>query len=65
MKIKNGEINLFEVYLDLKEVINKIIYYIKNDFVVEESKLKFYNEFRLKNKDNTRKFIKYIRMIKL
>ena len=64
MKIKNGEINLFEVFLDVKEVINKIMYYIKNDFVLEESKLKFYNEFRLKNKDNTRKLIKYIRMIK-
>ena len=60
-KIKNGTINLYEVFVDLNKVIKKIIYYIKNNFNLEDEKLKFYKEFRLKNKGNTKKFIKYIK----
>ena len=62
--IKNENIYLYEVFLDINEVENKIIYYIKNNFIVEEQKMKFYKSFKLKNKDNTRRFIKYIRMLK-
>ena len=64
MKLKNGTIYLYELFLDLKDVINKIIYYINNDFVLEDNKLKFYNTFKLENKDNTKKFIRYIKMLK-
>ena len=64
MKIKNGEIYLYEVFYDLKKVINKIIYYIKNDFVLEKEKLQFYNQFKFKNRGNTKKFIRYIRRLK-
>ena len=63
-KLKQGIIYLYEIFFDLKKVIEKIIYYIQNDFVLEENKLKFYNHFRFKNKGNTRKFIKYIKMLK-
>jgi len=63
-KLKNGIIYLYEIFFDLKKVINKIIYYIKNDFTLENKKLKFYNEFNFKNKGNTKKFIRYIRMLK-
>ena len=63
-KIKNGEIYLDEIYLDVNEVINKTIYYIENNFILEESRMKFYKRFKLKNRDNTRKFIRYIRMLK-
>ena len=63
-KLINGMIYLCEVFIDLKQVINKIIYYIKNNFTIENEKLKFYEEFNLKNKDNTKKFIKYIRKLK-
>ena len=64
MKLKNGTIYLYELFLDLKDVINKIIYYINNDFVLEDNKLKFYNTFKLENKDNTKKFVRYIKMLK-
>ena len=64
MKIKNGYIYLYEVFLELKKVINKIIYYIKNDFVLEQKKLQFYNQFKFKNRGNTKKFIRYIRRLK-
>ena len=63
-KIKKGMIYLFEIFFNLNDVINKILYYIKNDFVLEKEKLKYYNEFRFKNKGNTKKFIRYIKMLK-
>ena len=59
IKIKKGMIYLGEIFFDLTKVIDKILYYIKNDFVLEEEKLKFYKEFKFKNKGNTKKFIKY------
>ena len=62
-KLKKGMIYLPEIFFRLEEVINKIIYYIKNDFTLEEEKRKIYHEYRLKNKGNTRKFIKYIKML--
>ena len=63
-KLKKGVIYLYEIFFDLKKVINKIIYYIKNGFTLEKKQLKFYNEFKFKNKGNTKKFIRYIRMLK-
>ena len=54
---------LFEVFLELEDVINKIIYYIQKDFDLENEKLLFYNEFGLRSGDNTRKFLNYIKMI--
>ena len=63
MKIKNGNIYLYEVFFDLKKVIKKIIYYIKNDFVLEDKKLDFYKEFKLENSGNTKKFISYVKKL--
>ena len=63
-KIKKREIYLYEVFLDLKKVIKKIIYYIKNDFILEDEKLKFYKRFRLKNNGNTNIFINYLKTLK-
>lgn len=63
-KLKNGTIYLYELFLDLKDVINKILYYIKNNFVLEEEKKQFYKEFNLEIKDNTKKFIDYLNNLK-
>lgn len=59
-KIKNGFIDLNEIFLDLEQAINKIIYYIENGFELEKEKLNFYRQFKLTNKGNTKKFIRYI-----
>ena len=64
IKIKKGIIYLFEVFLDLKEVIKKIVYYIKNDFVLEDKKFDFYKGFNFETGDNTKKFIAYIKELK-
>ena len=63
LRIKNSDIYLGEVFFDLNKVIDKIIYYIKNNFVVEKKKLEFYKKFNLKNYGNTNKFINYIRKL--
>ena len=63
-KIINGEIYLGKVFLDLDETIDKIIYYVKKDFVLEDKIKKFYNIFNLKNYGNTKKFINYIKRLK-
>ena len=64
LKLKNGTIYLYELFLNLNEVIDKIIYYIKNDFSLEDKKLEFYNQFNLDNQNNTIKFINYLRKLK-
>ena len=60
-KIKSGIIYLGEIFLNLNKVINKIIYYINNGFILEPERLRFYNKFRLKKSDNTKRFINYIK----
>ena len=62
-KLKNGTIYLYELFLDLNDVISKILYYIKNDFVLEEQKRRFYQELNLEIKNNTGKFIDYLKNI--
>ena len=63
-KIKNGILYLYEVYFNLNEVINKIIFYIKNNFDLEKEKLNYYKQFHLGEKDNTKKFIEYLEFLK-
>jgi CDP-glycerol glycerophosphotransferase (TagB/SpsB family) len=63
-KIKNRQIVIDEIFIDLNKVVNKIIYYIKNDFILEDNKIKLYEKYNLKNGDNTNKFIQYIKSLK-
>ena len=64
LKLKNGTIYLYELFLNINDVINKIVYYIKNDFSLEYKKLEFYNQFNLDNQNNTIKFINYLKKLK-
>ena len=57
---KNGTINFINQYFEINKVINKIIFYIKNDFNLEPNFEKFYNNFNLKVENNTKLFINYI-----
>ena len=47
-------------YFELKNVINKIIYYINNNFTLEKELEKFYDSFELKKRKNVKDFINYI-----
>ena len=57
---KNGTIKFENIYLNINEAINKIIYYINNDFQIEPKLVKFYDSFGLKKGNNINKFINYL-----
>ena len=44
----------------IKDVVNKIKYYINNNFILETKLEKFYDAFELRKRNNTNEFIKYI-----
>ena len=57
---KNGTINFINQYYEINKTINKIIFYIRNDFHLEPNFEEFYNNFNLKKENNTKLFINYI-----
>ena len=46
--LKNGSIYFENKYFSIERAINKIIYYIKNNFKIENKLKKFYKNFKLK-----------------
>ena len=61
MLLKNNTFNFKNLYLNVDETINKIIYYIKNNFKIEKKLEKFYDSFKLKRGKNINKFINYLK----
>ena len=59
--LKNGSIYFENKFLSLNETINKIIFYINNDFKLESRLINFYNEFEFNCNDNTKTFINYLK----
>lgn len=62
--LKNGTIYFENIFFDLNSTIEKIIYYIKNNFTVEENLLQFYDIFELYQGKNIDNFIKYLNNLK-
>ena len=63
--IKNGTIEFENTFFDIDSIVNKIIFYQKNNFQLDEKLKKFYDSFNLnKNANNIYEFIKYIKNIK-
>ena len=63
--IKNGTIEFENTFFDIVSVVNKIIFYQKNNFQLDEKLIKFYDSFNLNKKaNNIYEFIKYIKKIK-
>ena len=58
--LKNGSIDFQNKYLKLTEAINKILSYIKNDFLIDLNLSKFYDGFEFNCKNNTKSFINYL-----
>ena len=56
----NGKISFENKYLELNDVINKIIYYINNNFTLEKNMKRFYDSFGFRKKNNIIEFINYI-----
>ena len=62
--MKNGKMHFENIYNTTEQVINKIIFYVDNNFELESNMKKFYNSFGLKCGNNTRFFIDYIQKMK-
>ena len=58
--MKNGTIHFENKYNTTDQVINKIIYYIDNNFKLELKMKEFYDSFEFKCRNNTQLFIEYI-----
>jgi CDP-glycerol glycerophosphotransferase (TagB/SpsB family) len=63
--IKNGTIEFENTFFDIDSVVNKIIFYQKNNFQLDEKLKTLYDSFNInKNTNNIYEFIKYIKNIK-
>ena len=61
--MKNGSIEFENKFFDINKTINKIIFYINNKFELDEKLVNFYNSFHFQKKNQTNKFINYIKNI--
>jgi hypothetical protein len=60
--LKNGSI-FQSRFMKIKDAVNKIIYYINNNFKLDSKMEKFYNYINLKSENNINNFIKYLKNI--
>ena len=61
---KKNIFNFENIYFEVKEAINKIIYYINNNFTLDKKLTKFYKNFPFKSGNNTNDFISYLKKLK-
>ena len=63
--IKNGTIKFENTFYEIDSVVNKIIFYQKNNFQLDKKLKTFYDSFNFnKNTNNIFEFIEYIKNIK-
>ena len=58
--IKNGKTKFENVVYNVSELIDKIIYYINNDFTLEKKIQNFYDSFDIRKGNNTEQMINYL-----
>ena len=62
-KLKNGTIKFYNTFFSVNNTLNKIIYYINNNFTLESSLQIFYKKFNLTGGNNINNFIKYLKQL--
>ena len=62
--IKNSTLKFENKFFTVNETVNKIIYYINNNFNLDSALQKLYDSFKLKNEDSINHFIKYLKLLK-
>ena len=62
--MNNNKFKFENVFFNLNETINKIIYYIHNKFQLDYNLVKFYDSFSFKKENNINIFIDYLRALK-
>ena len=58
--LKNGTFDFENKFFDIKSTVEKIIYYIKNNFIIDKKLSEFYDSFELKQGPNINNFINYL-----
>jgi CDP-glycerol glycerophosphotransferase (TagB/SpsB family) len=58
--LKNGTIFFENIFFEINSVVEKIIFYIKNNFSVEKQLSKFYDSFEINQGPNIKNFINYL-----
>ena len=61
--LKNNSIEFENKFFKVSDIINKIEYYILNDFHLEEELKSLYERFNLTGKNNINRFIEYVKML--
>jgi CDP-glycerol glycerophosphotransferase (TagB/SpsB family) len=62
--LKNGTISFENTFFEINSVVEKIIFYIKNNFTVEKQLSKFYDSFEINQGPNINNFINYLHNLK-
>ena len=52
------------IYFEVNEAVNKIIYYINNNFTLDIKLKNLYSKFSFKSGNNTNEFISYLKELK-
>ena len=61
--MNKGLYNLKNQCYNVNQTVEKIIYYINNNFELDSTLIKFYKNFGFKNGNNIEKFINYLNII--
>ena len=64
LSMKNGTIPFENKYFSIQDTINKIIYYINNNFKLESKMKEFYDSFKFTQGYSINKFINYLNNLK-
>ena len=59
-KIKKGIIKIENMVYNVDDLVDKVIYYINNDFILEDNIKSFYDSFGIKKGNNTDTLINYL-----
>jgi len=62
--LKNDTIYFENKFFDINETINKIIYYINNNFILDSKLIDFYESFGFKKENSINKLIYYLKYLK-
>ena len=62
--LKNDSIFFENKFLNIKDTVKKVIYYINNNFRIEKKLEIFYNNFEFKGENRINKLINYINDLK-
>ena len=57
--LKTGTTYFKNIFFDIEKAVDKVIYYIKNNFRLDDELIQFYKELNLSGGNNTMTFVEY------